>query len=191
MSRFALRTIHIFNLSQLYARAIPARLNTSLYCASFHTSPVSSYGISPKSNLVSMQVKNISLITRSISKASNVELSPDKVVSNEDMLNVMNDNEVYLIDVRTNKEIVELGKIASQRWVNIPYEEVESAFNMSETEFESKYGSVKPEKDTKIVFHCMGGVRSTVALNAAHNLGFTKSRHFPGGFRGWEALNRN
>uniref|UniRef100_F6ZGB0 Thiosulfate sulfurtransferase/rhodanese-like domain-containing protein 3 n=1 Tax=Ciona intestinalis TaxID=7719 RepID=F6ZGB0_CIOIN len=132
-----------------------------------------------------MQVKNISLITRSISKASNVELSPDKVVSNEDMLNVMNDNEVYLIDVRTNKEIVELGKIASQRWVNIPYEEVESAFNMSETEFESKYGSVKPEKDTKIVFHCMGGVRSTVALNAAHNLGFTKSRHFPGGFRGW------
>lgn len=40
--------------------------------------------------------------------------------------------------------------------------------------FEERYGVVKPTQDTDIIFHCRGGVRSLVAMDAAFKLGYPR-----------------
>lgn len=49
------------------------------------------------------------------------------------------------------------------------------AFQMSNSEFKSKYGMNKPDKDADdIIFHCKAGGRSTFALRIAQTLGYSK-----------------
>uniref|UniRef100_H2YKH0 Rhodanese domain-containing protein n=1 Tax=Ciona savignyi TaxID=51511 RepID=H2YKH0_CIOSA len=126
---------------------------------------------------------------RQMSKKSfQVELSPDKVVSDTEILDALKHPDFYVVDVRGHKEITEDGKLSAKRWVNIPYDELESALTLSEIDFKKKYGSEKPDKATNIVFHCKGGGRSTIALNTAHKLGYHKSKHFPAGWNGMKKI---
>eukprot|EP00731_Ephydatia_muelleri_P030396 Em0021g919a len=97
---------------------------------------------------------------------------------------LLSEESVQLFDVREPSELLETGKIP--RSVNIPLAEVEEAFRMTPDEFLEKYKCRKPSKeDSNIVFHCRKGVRSLKALNTAHQLGYTKSRHLYLGFAGW------
>ena len=46
---------------------------------------------------------------------------------------------------------------------------------MDSEEFEEQYNVKKPSKsDANIVFHCLAGVRSRAAMEAVHQIGFTK-----------------
>ena len=46
---------------------------------------------------------------------------------------------------------------------------------MDPEEFEEQYNIKKPNKnDANIVFHCLAGVRSRAAMEAVHQIGFTK-----------------
>lgn len=93
-------------------------------------------------------------------------------------------NNVQLFDVREPHELVETGKIACA--TNIPLRKVPEAFTMDPEEFEEQYNVKKPSKnDANIVFHCLAGVRSRAAMEAVHQIGFTKAKHYPGGFVEW------
>ena len=46
---------------------------------------------------------------------------------------------------------------------------------MDQQEFEDEYGVQKPDKsDANIVFHCLAGIRSKAAMEAVHQIGYTK-----------------
>ena len=52
---------------------------------------------------------------------------------------------------------------------------VPAAFTMDPEEFEEEYDAKMPNKnDANIVFHCLAGVRSRAAMEAVHQIGFTK-----------------
>lgn len=91
---------------------------------------------------------------------------------------------IQLFDVREPHELMETGKIAYA--TNIPLRKVPEAFTMDPEEFEEEYNVKKPEKnDANIVFHCLAGTRSRAAMDAVHQIGYTKARHYPGGYMDW------
>lgn len=93
-------------------------------------------------------------------------------------------NNVQLFDVREPHELLQTGKIACA--TNIPLRKVPEAFTMDPEEFEEEYNAKKPNKnDANIVFHCLAGIRSRAAMEAVHQIGFTKARHYPGGYEQW------
>lgn len=46
--------------------------------------------------------------------------------------------------------------------------------NLSEEEFEERYGKHRPSKDTKIIFSCRSGKRSGAVQEAMQKLGYTR-----------------
>ncbi|XP_068687438.1 thiosulfate:glutathione sulfurtransferase-like [Montipora capricornis] len=97
---------------------------------------------------------------------------------------MMKAENIQLFDVREPHELVQTGKIACA--TNVPLRKVPEAFTMDPDEFEEEYSIKQPKKnDANIVFHCLGGVRSRAALEAVHQIGFTKARHYPGGYVEW------
>lgn len=54
-------------------------------------------------------------------------------------------------------------------------DQVEGALKeLSNEEFQKKYGTEKPKKDSLIIFSCRSGRRSATAQNAAIQLGYKK-----------------
>ncbi|KAG9332954.1 hypothetical protein JZ751_013983 [Albula glossodonta] len=52
--------------------------------------------------------------------------------------------------------------------------------------FDLLFDVAAPQKDDEnIVFHCQSGRRSATALGIAHRLGFTRARHYAGGYSEW------
>lgn len=52
---------------------------------------------------------------------------------------------------------------------------VPEAFTMDPVAFEEEYNVKKPDKnDANIVFHCLAGIRSRAAMEAVHQIGYTK-----------------
>lgn len=46
---------------------------------------------------------------------------------------------------------------------------------MDPVAFEEEYNVKKPDKnDANIVFHCLAGIRSRAAMEAVHQIGYTK-----------------
>lgn len=94
---------------------------------------------------------------------------------------------IQLFDVREPHELVQMGKIACS--TNIPLRKIPEAFTMDPEEFEENYNVKQPQKnDANIVFHCLAGVRSRAAMEAVHQIGYTKARHYPGGYEEWARL---
>lgn len=99
-------------------------------------------------------------------------------------------NNIQLFDVREPYELVETGKIACA--TNIPLRKVPEAFTMDADDFEEQYHVKQPKKnDVNIVFHCLAGVRSRAAMEAVHQIGFTKAKHYPGGYEEWSKLHNS
>ncbi|KAG8009471.1 Thiosulfate sulfurtransferase/rhodanese-like domain-containing protein 3 [Nibea albiflora] len=84
------------------------------------------------------------------------------VVTYSQLKSMLSNHDVQLFDVR-NPDEYQAGRISSA--VNIPY-------------------------DDNIVFHCRSGNRSAKALDIARHLGFSRVRHYKGGYSEWEERER-
>ncbi|XP_018015245.1 thiosulfate sulfurtransferase/rhodanese-like domain-containing protein 3 isoform X2 [Hyalella azteca] len=90
--------------------------------------------------------------------------------------------DVTLIDVRQPAELVSQEQIPGS--LHIPLGNLREAFQLSSEEWQQKYGVPKPAKHNKaIIFYARGPIASSAAVETAHKLGYTKSRHYYGG---WE-----
>jgi len=90
--------------------------------------------------------------------------------------------DVTLIDVRQPAELSSQDQIPGS--VNIPLGHIKEAFHLSPSEWQARFSFAKPVKtDKAIVFYARGPNASSAAVEIAHTLGYTKARHYPGG---WE-----
>ncbi|ROL53793.1 Thiosulfate sulfurtransferase/rhodanese-like domain-containing protein 1 [Anabarilius grahami] len=64
--------------------------------------------------------------------------------------------------------------------------DVEQALRLSPDQFRERYGITKPHRDdSDFVLYCQRGIRSLTALETARALGYTRARHYAGGFNEW------
>ncbi|XP_070842276.1 thiosulfate:glutathione sulfurtransferase [Chaetodon trifascialis] len=105
------------------------------------------------------------------------------VVSYSQLKTMLSNHDVQLFDVR-NPDEYQAGRIADA--VNIPLGILEESLKLSPEHFQQKFEVRAPGKDDdNIVFHCKSGNRSAKALDIARQLGFSKARHFKGGYSEW------
>ncbi|KAH8286171.1 hypothetical protein KR054_003577 [Drosophila jambulina] len=101
----------------------------------------------------------------------------------EQVKDVPNHPEVYLIDVRQPEELQQTGKIPAS--INIPLDELERALNLDGAAFKSKYGRTKPEKGAKVIFTCRSGKRALDAEKIAGDQGFSNVMIYKGSWNEW------
>ncbi|KAK2573729.1 Thiosulfate:glutathione sulfurtransferase [Acropora cervicornis] len=83
------------------------------------------------------------------------------------------DGDIQLFDVRETDEVASTGKIPLS--INIPLNEIVTAFIMSPEEFLSKYNVPKPKvTDENLIFYCRSGKRAEKAVESVEKLGFEK-----------------
>ncbi|XP_030625477.1 thiosulfate:glutathione sulfurtransferase [Chanos chanos] len=122
-------------------------------------------------------------LTTSSAKYNDSSSKDDAVVSYEQLKAMLSTHSVQLFDVRKPDEY-QAGRIPDA--VNIPLGHLEESLKLSPQQFELLFEVKAPRKDDdNIVFHCLGGIRSSKALQIARDLGFSRARHFPGGYSEW------
>lgn len=90
--------------------------------------------------------------------------------------------DTLLIDVREPMEFQE-GHIPGA--LNVPFKSSPGAFDLAEDEFEESFGFHKPDKETKLVFYCLGGVRLTAAEELANSFGYANRGNYVGSWEDW------
>ncbi|XP_015376040.1 PREDICTED: heat shock protein 67B2-like isoform X2 [Diuraphis noxia] len=90
-------------------------------------------------------------------------------INYEKLKELINQNEVLIIDVRTKEELAATGVLPNSS--NIP----------------QKYYIPKPDKDQKIVFSCAKGIRSLKACHYVTDLGYKNVFNYTEGWFGWES----
>ncbi|XP_067107542.1 thiosulfate:glutathione sulfurtransferase isoform X1 [Osmerus mordax] len=119
----------------------------------------------------------------STSKSGKPLTDSDSVVSYEQLKNMLSRRNIQLFDVRNPDEYL-AGRIPDS--VNIPLGDLEESLKLSPEHFKQTFEVPAPLKDAdNIVFHCKSGNRSGKALDIAYNLGFTRARHYKGGYSEW------
>ncbi|KAI9584315.1 rhodanese domain-containing protein CG4456-like isoform 1-T1 [Glossina fuscipes fuscipes] len=101
----------------------------------------------------------------------------------EEVRNVPNNPEVYLIDVRNADEVASTGLIPGS--INIPLHDLEDAFTMSERHFQHRYNRDKPSKNSVIIFSCLKGVRAQKGTDLARSYGFKRAKTYHGSWSEW------
>ncbi|XP_073697481.1 thiosulfate:glutathione sulfurtransferase-like [Garra rufa] len=113
-------------------------------------------------------------------------LDTDDVVTYEQLKEMMSTGSIQLFDVREPDEL-EAGFIPGA--TNIPLGDVEQALKLSPDQFRERYGVPKPGlEDSGFVLYCQRGIRSLTALEFARDLGYSKARHYAGGYNEWIQL---
>ncbi|XP_028648240.2 thiosulfate:glutathione sulfurtransferase [Erpetoichthys calabaricus] len=108
----------------------------------------------------------------------------DKVVSYEQLKRMLASHNVQLFDVR-NPEEFQAGRIPGS--TNIPLDILEEALKLENVMFKKSFNVEKPAvSDDNIVFHCRSGKRSFTALETAITFGYSRARHYGGGYLEWE-----
>ncbi|XP_022600049.1 thiosulfate sulfurtransferase/rhodanese-like domain-containing protein 1 [Seriola dumerili] len=108
------------------------------------------------------------------------------VVTYSQLKTMLSNHNIQLFDVR-NPDEYQAGRIPDA--VNIPLGNLEESLKLSPESFEQKYEVKAPGKDDdNIVFHCRTGKRSAKALDIAGQLGFSRARHYEGGYSEWAEL---
>ncbi|XP_036935402.1 thiosulfate:glutathione sulfurtransferase [Acanthopagrus latus] len=106
------------------------------------------------------------------------------VVTYSQLKTMLANRNIQLFDVR-NPDEYQAGRIADA--VNIPLGTLEESLKLSPERFQQKFAVRAPGKDDdNIVFHCRSGKRSSQALDIARQLGFSRARHYKGGYSEWE-----
>ncbi|KAF4104708.1 thiosulfate:glutathione sulfurtransferase [Onychostoma macrolepis] len=109
--------------------------------------------------------------------------SSDKEISYSDLKAFLAKGSGLVVDVRSKDE-VDRGRIPGS--IHIPVENVGSDMSLDTSEFQSKFGVVKPSLDSsELVFHCQMGKRGAVATEKARSLGFKNARNYAGGYKEW------
>ncbi|KAL3040457.1 hypothetical protein OYC64_011472 [Pagothenia borchgrevinki] len=105
------------------------------------------------------------------------------VVTYSQLKTMLSSGNIQLFDVR-NPDEYQAGRISDS--VNIPLGNLEESLKLSSEQFQQTFDIKPPGKDDdNIVFHCKSGSRSSKALDIAHRLGFSRSRHYKGGYSQW------
>ncbi|XP_029313722.1 thiosulfate:glutathione sulfurtransferase [Cottoperca gobio] len=105
------------------------------------------------------------------------------VVTYSELKTMLSNRDIQLFDVR-NPDEYQAGRIPDA--VNIPLGNLEESLKLSPEPFQQKFEAKAPGKeDDNIVFHCRSGKRSSKALDIARQLGFSRSRHYEGGYSEW------
>jgi rhodanese-related sulfurtransferase len=101
-------------------------------------------------------------------------VKPFGVITADDLnLELAENADLVLIDVRTTGEVEEQGYIASDNWIHIPLEE----FMARKAEW--------PAADARVAVYCGSGHRSTMALTMLGANGYPNVSSLKGGFGGW------
>ncbi|CAK9290521.1 unnamed protein product [Gordionus sp. m RMFG-2023] len=113
-------------------------------------------------------------------------------VTYEELLKLQKNNaqDLLLIDVREPSEIVETGTIDGS--INIPLNQLNDTLKMKN--LKNKLGDKMKNinnPNTKIIFHCMKGIRSEEAMKIAHSLGLKQAKNYTGGFEEWRKKQKN
>ncbi|KAF7688413.1 thiosulfate sulfurtransferase/rhodanese-like domain-containing protein 1 [Silurus meridionalis] len=104
-------------------------------------------------------------------------------VSYEQLKQMLKTGKLQLFDVREPDEFKE-GAIPGA--TNIPLSEVQQAFTLTPDEFTLRYGVPLPEKHSSdVILYCQRGRRSFTALYTVHKLGYSRTRHYAGGYSEW------
>ncbi|XP_029979681.1 thiosulfate:glutathione sulfurtransferase [Sphaeramia orbicularis] len=110
------------------------------------------------------------------------------VVTYSQLKTMLSNHNIQLFDVR-NPDEYQAGHIPDA--VNIPLGNLEESLKLSPATFQQKFDVKAPGKeDENIVFHCRSGKRSAQALDIARQLGFSRARHYKGGYIEWEEQER-
>lgn len=108
------------------------------------------------------------------------------MVTYQQLKTMLSNRNIQLFDVR-NPDEYQAGHIADA--VNIPLDNLEESLKLSPEGFQQKFEVKAPEKDDEnIVFHCRSGKRSAKALDIARHMGFSRARHYEGGYSEWAEL---
>jgi len=108
------------------------------------------------------------------------ETRKEYYLTTEEFKSAIENDEVYVIDVREPYE-VENGRVPAKRYVNISLGFIFTALRMSDDEFEQHFEVVKFQKHDKIVTMCK------LALQAAQDYGYENTKHYLGGWLEWES----
>ncbi|XP_029934597.1 thiosulfate:glutathione sulfurtransferase [Myripristis murdjan] len=135
---------------------------------------------------VAADLNRSSLLLRTFatSNAKNSEKpNNDSVVTYEQLKSMLSNHNIQLFDVR-NPDEFQAGCIPEA--VNIPLDNLEESLKLSPEHFKMIFEVRAPGKnDDNIVFHCQRGNRSLKALDIAHRQGFSRARHYKGGYSEW------
>lgn len=105
------------------------------------------------------------------------------VVTYSQLKTMLSDRDIQLFDVR-NPDEFQAGRIPEA--VNIPLDTLEESLKLPPERFQQRFDVKAPGKDdNNIVFHCRSGNRSSTALDIARQLGFSRARHYKGGYTDW------
>lgn len=97
-------------------------------------------------------------------------------------------DDTIIIDVREKTEY-EDGHIPGA--LNIPFKTSPGALALKPEDFQDAFGFSKPSKDKKLIFYCLGGVRSTIAEELAGSFGYLKRGNYVGSYEDWVAHESN
>ncbi|KAM9440630.1 thiosulfate:glutathione sulfurtransferase [Clarias gariepinus] len=104
-------------------------------------------------------------------------------VNYEQLKQLLPAGNLQLFDVREPDEFKE-GAIPGA--INIPLSEVQQAFTLTPDQFTRLYGVLMPEKHSlDVMLYCQRGRRSLTALHIMHSLGYSRTRHYVGGYGEW------
>ncbi|XP_070852073.1 rhodanese domain-containing protein CG4456 [Drosophila suzukii] len=101
----------------------------------------------------------------------------------EQVKDVPNHPEVYLIDVRRKDELQQTGSIPAS--LNIPLDELDTALSCDGASFKNKYGRSKPGKESRIIFTCRSGKRALEAEQIVKNQGYCNVVLYKGSWNEW------
>jgi len=99
-----------------------------------------------------------------------------KTINVDEALEMVEDNNCNLIDIRDARELENTGKVENS--VHVPRGVLEIYMDPNSALF--KQGVLDQNKE--MVLFCAGGVRSALAVKALKNMGYEKISHIEGGF---------
>ncbi|KAB7498776.1 Heat shock protein [Armadillidium nasatum] len=101
----------------------------------------------------------------------------------EELKEKLEKNEILLIDVRSERELIENGYIHNS--INIPLGGVGVSLLRPDAEFKELYGIEKPSPNKPIATMCLLGIRALTAQLALKGAGYTDVRLYRGSFNDW------
>ena len=99
-----------------------------------------------------------------------------KTINVDEALEMVEDNNCNLIDIRDARELENTGKVENS--VHVPRGVLEIYMDPNSALF--KQGVLDQNKE--MVLFCAGGLRSALAVKALKNMGYEKISHIEGGF---------
>jgi rhodanese-related sulfurtransferase len=97
------------------------------------------------------------------------------VITIDDLnLELIENPDLILIDVRRDEELVDNGVIEAENWLHIPLEELIERMD-----------EWPEDKTAPIVVYCGSGHRSTIAMTILWSYGYEDVRSMKGGFSEW------